>query len=78
MFGGAPILSHDEEFDQKTSKILKKKACKRCFYNEAKPDGVRNRRRFILENFAGAQSEIIGYMCDVGIRSLLRSISEFY
>ena len=54
--------------------------CKRCVYNEAKLDGSRKRRRFCLEDMRGApyNQDIIGYNCDVGIKSLLRSICEFY
>jgi hypothetical protein len=70
----------DEEFQELANKTAVREPCKRCTYNEAKLDGSRKRRRFSLEEIKDApeSSDIIGYTCDVGIKSLLRSICEFY
>jgi len=71
----------DDEFMQQVAKTTTiREPCKRCTYNEAKLHGSRKRRRFRLEEMKGApdETDIIGYTCDVGIKSLLRSICEFF
>jgi hypothetical protein len=54
--------------------------CKRCLYIKRARLGVRRVRRFCLENVKNAPrtQEIIGYSCDVGMKSLLRMVCDFY
>ena len=76
----ALITIKGQEELSKKRKLGHRHPCRRCLYNAAKLDGSRKKRRFSLENVLGSPPsvDIIGYACDVGIKSLLRSICDFY
>lgn len=73
-------VKQDEIFKKNVSAAKKRQNCARCCYTENRRLGVRSRRRFCMDDILGAglERDIIGYSCDVGIKSLLRSIAAFY
>jgi len=69
-----------EELDQSLCKATERLPCKRCFYINRARLGMRRVRRFCLENVKNAPrtQDIIGYSCDIGMKSLLRMVFNFY